>query len=168
MSPCICSSVSQSPPPFLAALITIAWLSSKQSMKRKAISIPKKSHVCPLPEACSDPVVRHPSEAEWIRAQGCCLSPPLLWALWALFDVSLTTVWVIALSPPTLTLFISSDQHHSPWQPAGICTHDVSIWKGFCSLRGALIPSAEKKANSPLHVDPQNETNSSKAPKLSL
>ena len=80
------------PPPFLAALITIAWLSSKQSMKRKAISIPKKSHVCPLPEACSDPVVRHPSEAEWIRAQGCCLSPPLLWALWALLDVSLTTV----------------------------------------------------------------------------
>lgn len=74
MSPCICSSVSQSPL-FLATHITIAWISSKQSMKRKAISIPKKSHVCPLPDACSDPVIRHPSEAEWIRAQGCCLLP---------------------------------------------------------------------------------------------
>ena len=76
MPPCIwfSSSVSQSPL-FLATHITIAWLSSKQSGKGKAISIPKKSRVCPLPDARSDPVIRHPSEAEWIRAQGCCLLP---------------------------------------------------------------------------------------------
>lgn len=67
-------------PLFLAIHIAIAWPSAKQSVKGKTISISKKSHLCPLPDARAVDLVRtQPAEAEteWTNAEGMEPSPLL-------------------------------------------------------------------------------------------